>query len=357
MKVLGQMIMDIVRGDPVGDRRQRTIDGCARCYVLVTDRPLSNRRALWNLTDPPTNRYGWRWPYNQRVSENRYIRDTAGRKVVIDRISQGGLGIEDRLGVWNGSFWAGLRASGAIRRGPGTEWRIWERQHRELVADLSEMTLMHRLEPRPAKHGQRRLRRCYASLLPSGEATERSLLAGLFAGAAMAEIQGEQWLELPDSADVRSTLGDWGIPFRPHERPRNRMILWVSPLYGALVAHLMPPHSAARMLAVRKAGGCPFLPAVLWQMAMTAKGRRYMPFPDALPFGVSRATFFRRRWRRKELNRIGWLDLGIRIAPKLRELMVEWHDRRAQERAALRPSPVSRGCTDTQLPQTAPDTA
>ena len=153
-------------------------------------------------------------------------------------------------------------------------------------------------------------------------------------------------MELPDTPAVRSLLDDWGIPAKDTRR-NGRGWLWVSPLFAMLVVHLMPPRSAGRIRAVRKAGGCPFLSVVLWQMAMTAKGRRYMPFPDALPFGCSKATFFRRRWRRRDLNKAGWLELGIRITPKLRELLVDWFGRRASERAgracdqaAHPPSPV-----------------
>ena len=51
------------------------------------------------------------------------------------------------------------------------------------MADLSEMPLMHKLEPKPSKGGQRRLRRCYAAFLPAEDKTGPSVLAGLFAGA------------------------------------------------------------------------------------------------------------------------------------------------------------------------------
>ena len=302
--------------------------------MLTTDRPTTNRQFIWDLTDPPPEFFNWRWPYNVRVADKRYILDTAGRKAVIARIVKGDLGIDDKVGLWNGSFWAGLRLSGVLRQGPGTEFRIWERQHQELIADLSEMPLMKKLEPKAAKHGQRRLRRCYAAYLPSDPATERSLLAGLFAGAVVRNAGGETWMELPDKQDVRAVLEDWGIPFSPLEIAKGRRLLRVSPLFGQLVMHLMPPHSAKRMLSIQQAGGCPYLSVVLWQMALTRKNYRYLPFPEALPFGICRATFFRRGWHRRELNKAGWLDLGIRVTPKLRELLDNWYQRKASERHA-----------------------
>ena len=188
-----------------------------------------------------------------------------------------------------------------------------------------------------AKHGQRRLRRCYAALLPPEEPTGRSALAGLFAGAALREAEGESWLDLPDDEGVKSVLGEWGIPFLPRERPRGRRMVLASPLFGALVAHMMPPRSAGRILGIRKPGGCPYLSVVLWEMTMAGRNRRYMPFPDALPFGGSKATFFRRGWRRRGMHMAGWVDLGIRITPRLRQLLVEWLDRRLAERREPRP--------------------
>ena len=332
LKVIGAQIMDIIGGDPKGDMRRRLQTGCARCYVLATDRPLSSCENLIALTEAPTETYRWHSPYCWRIPEAWRVPLVAPRKAVLKRIEQGGLGIDEKLGPWNGSFWLGLKISGAIRRGPGTEWIIWEKTHQELIADLETMPLMHKLEKKSATHGQRRLRRCYASYLPPEDHTGSSTLAGLLAGSVLRDAGGETWLELPDGDTVRAVLGDWGIPFVPRKRPTGRRIIHVSPLFGQLVMHLMPPRSFERMRSITKAGDCPYLSVVLWQMALTRKNGRYMPFPEALPFGVSKATFFRRGWRRRDLNKVGWLDLGIRIAPKFRQLLVDWYDRKNRER-------------------------
>ena len=157
-------------------------------------------------------------------------------------------------------------------------------------------------------------------------------MAGLFAGAVLRDGGDGAWLELPDNEEVRAVLNEWGMPFLPFERPKGRRIVHISPLFAMLVVHLMPPHSAKRIRAIKKAGGCPFLSVVLWEMAMSRMGRRYMPFPSALPFGCSKATFFRHRWRRRDLHKAGWLELGIHMSTALRELLVEWHQRRTCER-------------------------
>jgi hypothetical protein len=330
------------------DRRRRIVNALARCFVLETDRIEYDRdmvvpcRSIIPYLDPvsdPESRW-WTWTYARQhpacVTPVMEVR----RKEVLKRIAMGNLGIDDRLGAWNGSFWHGLKLSGAIKQGFGTELRIWK-AHRELIADISEMPLMHRLEPSAPKGGQRRLRRCYAAFLPPEDPTGRSTLAGLFTGAVLRDMDGETCMELPDDDGVRGVLTDWGIPFSPLERPKGRKVVRASPLFAALVAHLMPPRSAARIIAIKNAGGCPFLSVVLWEMAVGKKNRRYMPFPDALPFGVSKSTFFRRRWRRKDLHRAGWLDLGIRITPKLRELLVEWFERKLAGRAAFVAQPMN----------------
>jgi len=319
------------------DRRRRVIDAFARCCILTTDRPVPDFKKIWPYQDilpfldavTSSDQGWWTQTYRRRIPPPSVI-GQAGRKAALERIAMGNLGIENRLGVWNGSFFHGLKLSGALRKGPGTEFTIWARP--ELVADLSEMPLMHRLEPRAAKHGQRRLRRCYAAFLPPEDPIGRSVLGGLFAGAILRNANGEEWLELPDAQGVRTILGEWGIPCLQMERPMGKRGLHVSPLFGALVAHIMPPHSAGRIRGIRKAGGCPYLPAILWEMAMARKGQRYMPFPDALPFACSKSTFFRRGWRRRDLHKSGWLELGIRITPRLRELLVKWHQRRMVER-------------------------
>ena len=300
----------------------RLIDAAARCFVLASDRPLQGRPIAlephidWSQGDVST-------------SQGRLYE--IGRKRIVDRIKQGNLGIEDQLGVWNGSFWHGLRLSGALKKGRWSEWDIWEKAHQELIADLAEMPVFGRLEPKVNKSGLRRLRRCHAIYLPPEKETERSVVAGLFSGAAL-RTGCEAWMELPDEEAVKQVLDEWGILHQPIKTPQGRQRVRISPFFAALFCGLMPRHSAQRILSIKKAGGCPLLSVIYWQMVMSGKGRRYMPFWDALPFGCSKATFFRRGWRRKELHRIGWVDLDINIVPKLRKLMVEWFQRKKAER-------------------------
>jgi hypothetical protein len=87
------------------------------------------------------------------------------------------------------------------------------------------------------------------------------------------------------------------------------------------------------MLHIKQAGDCPYLSVVLWEMVLSRKHSRHMLFPDALPFGCSRASFFRRGWHRADLHKAGWLSFGIRITPRFRDLLVNWYERQESERA------------------------
>jgi hypothetical protein len=65
-------------------------------------------------------------------------------------------------------------------------------------------------------------------------------------------------------------------------------------------------------------------------------GMTVLPFADALPFGISRRSFFRHGWRRRELHRRAVLEYGIlSVNPRLRNRMEQWfeeHQIRRKER-------------------------
>ena len=335
MELKGKELRLRLFGDPVGDMQKRVLLGCARCFVLLSDRPAKviGMKELVSVTDPPpdTHDYTLPWRCHYYVADRRYVWENTGRKLTIERISQGNLGIEDKLGVWTGEFWCGLKLSGALKKSVGTEFVIWEKGHGDLIEDLIEMPLMKRLEPTASRSGLRRLRRCYAAYLPPVDPLGAAVLAGLLTGAALHEANDETWLNVPDNEAVRAFLNGWGLPFRTARlHGRNRLL--VSPLFGVLVAHLMPPHSARRMLAIKRAGDCPYLSAVLWEMALSRRYCPYMPFATALPYGCSKATFFRKGWHRADLHKAGWLSFGIRISDRFRAVLVTWYERQINER-------------------------
>lgn len=299
-------------------QRRLLLDALAKCYCISTDRPHRDIDALL--------------PFAPRgVALYPACIEGIGRRAVYERIARGGLDIDHLLAPWTPGFWSGLRLAAALRHGAYTEWYTWERSRPELVADLEHLHVTAVFERRPTLSGLRRLRRCPSVFLPVEDPDSPRILAGLFAGAVMADIDGETWLELPDGEEVRALLARWTIHCVPGRR-RARQVLRVSPFFGVLVAHLMPPRSQGRMLSVRNAGACPFLAVVYWQTGMSRRRLRYMPFYDALPHGCSKASFFRYGWRRKELWRSA-CEMGITgVAPRLRDLMVRWFEERAQER-------------------------
>jgi hypothetical protein len=244
------------------------------------------------------------------------------------RLRQGNLGIEDKLRPWMPEFFRGLRLAGALSEKERGRYRVDVKCHPELVADISEWKIAGRLGNNDG-FGRRRLTGCLATLLPVKDQTGEYAIAGLFAGARLRTIVDEQWLELPDSEAVRELLESWSILFWPGGRSHRRDYLRVSPFFGALFADLMPTHSQERILSVRHPAMCPLLPVLYWDWLYSpiTKGMRILPFANALPFGCSRRTFYRKGWKRKELHRTA-VGVGIlSVDPRLRKLIAEWFER------------------------------
>lgn len=248
-------------------------------------------------------------------------------KTAIARLRQGKLGIEDKLGCWTGEFLWGLKLSGALAEKEAGLYRIDSKHHPELVKDIHDWILAGRLG-RPDRDGRRRLIECPAAThLPVEDAQGAGVIAGLFAGARLSEIGGDHWIELPDREQVKQLLDGWTILHYPSRRKQRRSYLKVSPFYAPLFAGLSPEHSRERILNIRKPAMCPLLPVLYWEWAfsLVKKGMRTLPFGDALPFGCSRRTFYRRGWRRKGLHRKAVLEYGIlSVDPRLRDLMERW---------------------------------
>src|ERR1039458_4992156 len=97
----------------------------------------------------------------------------------------------------------------------------------------------------------------------------------------------------------------WTILFTNSTAVRpGRNMLRISPFYAALFADLMPAHSKQRLLTLRQPAVCPLLALLYWDWlyASLKPGMRILPYADALPFGCSRRTFYRRGWKREKLH-------------------------------------------------------
>lgn len=318
--------------------REQVLTAFGKACVLVSDTaPRAHGQVLPFLPD------------GVRCPSACQLQTMGGVSAVYLRISRGNLGIEDQLGVWTPGLFYGLRLAGALRRYRGWSWAIWEVGRSELVADLADMPFPHKLEPRLRPDAMRRLRRCPVSHLGCVDPQDKSVVAGLFAGAVIKTIRNERWLVLPGDAQVKALLDSWTIKYDDAGLFRGEPRIKVSPFYAALVTHAMPPKSAGRILNLRRAGMCPLLPLVYWELAFAGKGRRYLPHADALPFGISRRTFHRLRYKRRDLHRTAVCEMRIvRPDRRLRELLDKWLEEHSGERSTIAKD------SDVQTAQTAP---
>lgn len=255
------------------------------------------------------------------------IRYRGGMKAVQDRIRRGGLGIEERLEPWTGSFWRGLQLSGALRTQSLASWgryQIWEASHLALVRDLELASVGMRFERTTGASGCRRLSRCPSILLPALD--DGGITAGLFAGSLLEQDSEENtWLVLLGSEKVKGLLQRMTILFRHWKPFRGQERIAISPFYAPLFAPRMPPESAKRILAIRRPALGELLSLMYWTAYFGKEGQRIPPFADALPFCISPRTYRRRRYGRRDLHRTAVLEYKIlSLAKPLRNAMESW---------------------------------
>lgn len=240
--------------------------------------------------------------------------------------------LDAKVAPWTGGFWLGLRLSGAI-----TEWsgrlelaprRPW------LESDLEHMSIPGGLRP-PNKRRARSLIGCLAARLPPASELGADVLAGLLTGARRHEAEDGVWLTFPRNDRTLRLLDYYGISVvegrLPSRRGLVRMGLWISPFYGHLVNHLMPPTTGESMVLIRHAGGCPVLPLAYWQVLHGAgdASQRYCNPPRAglLPYLVSHSTRRRLGYSREFLYQAS-VRLGIAHVPlEMRQLINDWRNR------------------------------
>jgi hypothetical protein len=267
----------------------------ARAYVISDSKAHLRPRVVWPYLKATVP--GGYWPTLCR------LRYAGAPQAALTRLRNGDLGIEENLGLWTAEFFLGLTLSGGLQEKETGRFRIDTAAHPELAEDIAQWHIAGKLG-NDYGFGRRRLVGCLATQLPTKDPVGASVVAGLFAGARLRSIAGECWLELPDNEAVRQLLEKWSIRFSSSQRIRRQDYLNVSPFYAALFADLMPAHSQQRILGIRKPAMCPLLPVLYWDWLYSPlrPGMRILPFADALPFGCSRRTFYRRGWKRDELH-------------------------------------------------------
>ena len=274
------------------------------------------------------------WPYMQVAVPGGYcptvclMRYAGAPKAAIARLQKGDLGIEESLRPWTAEFFLGLRLSGGLQEKEMGRFRIDATALPELVEDIATWHIAGKLGTDDG-FGRRRLVGCLATQLLPVDPMGASVLAGLFAGARLIKTAGEQWLEFPASDQVKTLLDTWTILYEPSNGTRmKKNMLRVSPFFAALFVGLMPNRSKERILSLRRPAMCPLLALLHWDWlyAPIKKGMRILPFADALPFGCSRRSFYRRGFKR---DRLHWqaVHMGIlSVDQKLRVRIRHWFE-------------------------------
>jgi len=305
---------------------QNALTDTARIFILFGDREYDNWRFLATIWK--AEKFLLRTP----LSDNQFIA-IGGTSAVYRRIAEGGLNIDERLGVWTGGFFKGLRMSGALRPCGKRQWYVWENSHRDLIRDMEGMGVFNHLERKTAKNGTRRLRRCPASFLPAEPDDGASVVAGVFAGGNIREAYDENWLEVAGTDEIKGLLGNWGILWKSGFMFRGKRSILLPPSYAPLFSNFLPPHTLERLSSIRKPALCPTLPAIYWDLVMREEGKPVIPFKNALPYSCSMRTFRRNGWKRGDLHLMG-VRLGINVVePRLQVLMRSWYESKVKSRA------------------------
>jgi hypothetical protein len=312
---------------PEEEWKKAVVEAYAKIFVLVTCDPDEAHPYLGRFLPP-----GLRFP-----TEDEFQLRIRGVTGIYERIEQGGLEIIRELGLWRPEFLHGLKLAGALHKDSGRGWAIWSKRHKDLLRDFEELPFPHKLENTSGRNGLRRLRRCPLSYLPAADPEGASVLAGLFASARICSRERERWLELPGKPEITSILDHWTVAYWPSRVYRGNAIVQIPPFYAALFAHLMPVHSATRILSLRRTAMSPMLAQIYWDRQFSRKGKRILPFADALPFGCSKRTYYRLQWKRRKLHWKAVLELKIlSLDVRLLDLMRRWFDEHEQARIRKR---------------------
>ena len=296
----------------ISPRRRAILEALATCLVLRHPRPLIAPLDMLPFWEGPG-----RFP---TPSQMKGCMRSA--KAMVPHLE-----LDSEVAPWTGGFWHGLRLSGAlvVHRGyprllVGCPW---------LEEDLERLAFPGHLSPADPE-GRRWLTKCHAWRLPVTDLYGADVLAGLLAGARR-EVQADgTWLLLPRTESVMNLLGWWKLCVFPGSKAGE---LLVSPFYGALLAPHMPV-ACAMSMQVRKAGSCPLLPMVIYNLlygpGTAAEGYLLPPKAGLLPYLPSHPTRARRGWSREFLWQAS-VRLGVSHIPlEQRRLLEEWRTLRTQ---------------------------
>jgi len=228
----------------------------------------------------------------------------------------------------NAEFAYGLRLSGALTRSHRDPYRCYVARHiaDALVADMAALGIPFRSSTARGKYV--RISRCPFLMWTTccNGKSKPSIIAGLLAGAVIAKVKHETWLELPNNELTAYYLSEFSISY---ERVRAGRKLRLSLYYGALLSGYMPDQLAGRLLTIDKpVGNCPLLPCIYYDWTSGTRAYdRTLPAATCLPFACSYATFFHNGFTKDSLIQRGRDELHIYgVGGELLRITKDWID-------------------------------
>lgn len=212
----------------------------------------------------------------------------------------------------NASFILGLKIGGGLRYGNNNNYYL-PVHLRELIAeDFSEHGYYHQIR---SKNGRWWLTSAASTECVSKPTNDTSMLAGIFSCMRYEEDYGL----VPYSDFLSEILKKKSIPFEVMGEE-----IKLSPFYYALYAAAMPNALGSRFLDKKY----PYLSAILagtyWELLLKDEGY-IMSSRLSLPYGCSRAMFYKHGFHVKDIDRYRQ-ELGIfSIDNSIREMIAWWY--------------------------------
>lgn len=244
-------------------------------------------------------------------------------------------------GVWNPAYISGLQASGSLRMDAPGKRHGWSIQnHPALHEDILQMSSAY--DAQMYAPGGAPKCSLSAATRPNSSSTYRftcehwhdgldpsnthkyidkvEYMAGLMAGGRLHPEDGQEWIYIREGEAARAALARWTIPCRSVRRAGHRYgALQVSPFYGALMIGWMGLACGFRITGVKRAGGCPLIPWIYWDLLEGCGGGGW-----SLPWNSGTRYFYEEGPGRKNLHRLG-VEMGIvGLHKPLEGLMRRW---------------------------------
>jgi len=291
----------------INPHKQEIMDMCAKECILGYKEPIKN-------IIQPSRKQLSRWGYSKHS------------QIIKNRIKQGNLNIEDKLGIWTHSFIQGIRDSGMFMIS-SNYMRLSLNSYPEFLMDLKEVNMPFQLSKicRDELIGISKCNFLYYGI-ENKNINYTEYLAGIFTACNIINLYNCNWLVInlyksPNPNKIIGILNNYKISFKIINNK-----IFISPFYGALFFKKMPQHSANKIINIKKPGIAIALGLIYWNKARN-KGQPVAPVKKGiLPFSLSYATYFNRKILNKnmDINQLKSTIGIIEISNELKNLLQEW---------------------------------